>query len=275
MKTIIAQRSPTTLEPPVTASKIHHLDCGTLHAPPHPRACCHCLAIVSAGRVTLVDTGIGLADVAEPERRIGQPTIEAAGFQFHAHSTAARQIERLGYSTDQVTDIVLTHCDPDHAGGLSDFPDATVHISAEEHQALASGNPRYCSCQFEHGPKWRTYGPASDPQPAEKWFGIEARRVDANCDTDVLLVPLFGHTLGHCGVAVRDGNLWQLHVGDAYYLRVELETDEHPVSQLADLRAEDLVARVESLAKLRRLQREHAGDVRMFGYHDVVEFDVN
>jgi hypothetical protein len=29
------------------------------------------------------------------------------------------------------------------------------------------------------------------------------------------LVPLFGHTRGHCGVAIRNGSGWLFHVGDA------------------------------------------------------------
>jgi glyoxylase-like metal-dependent hydrolase (beta-lactamase superfamily II) len=29
------------------------------------------------------------------------------------------------------------------------------------------------------------------------------------------LVPLFGHTRGHCGVAVRTASGWLFHVGDA------------------------------------------------------------
>ena len=87
-----------------------------------------------------------------------------------------------------------------------------------------------------------------------------------------LLVWLPGHTLGHCGVAVRDGEKWLLHVGDAYYLRVELTTDDHPVSQLAALRADDDTARRATLDHLRRLHRNRAGEVILFGYHDFTEF---
>jgi len=33
---------------------------------------------------------------------------------------------------------------------------------------------------------------------------------------DVLLIPLPGHSRGHCGVAVKTGEGWLLHCGDAY-----------------------------------------------------------
>ncbi len=246
--------------------KVRHLNCGILHAPPGPQASCHCLLLEDAGRLALVDAGIGLEDVARPDERIGRPAIDAAGFQFHEHLTARRQIERLGFEATDVRDIVLTHADPDHAGGLSDFPDANVHVAAEELAASKSGTQRYSSLQFTHEPRWVSHEPSS-----KRWFDIECRPLTLAVDAEVALVPLFGHTLGHCGVAVRDGDRWLLHVGDAYYLRVELSTDDHPVSALATLRAEDDAARRQSLAILRRLHEEHGAAIEMFGYHDVDE----
>lgn len=88
----------------------------------------------------------------------------------------------------------------------------------------------------------------------------------------VVLIPLFGHTFGHCGVAVRQGERWVLHVGDAYYLRGELDRDEHPISGLAAAMADDNRLRLESVRRLRRLAREHNGDIELFGYHDFSEF---
>ncbi|HVL15236.1 MAG TPA: MBL fold metallo-hydrolase, partial [Gemmata sp.] len=87
-----------------------------------------------------------------------------------------------------------------------------------------------------------------------------------------LLVPLFGHTLGHCGVAARAGDRWLLHAGDAYYLRVELDRDDHPVSALAAQRADDDATRRQSLDHLRRLARDHADRIDLVGYHDFTEF---
>ena len=83
---------------------------------------------------------------------------------------------------------------------------------------------------------------------------------------------MFGHTLGQCGVAVRDGSRWLVHLGDAYYLHCELSTDDDPVSALAAHRGADDVLRRKSLEALRRLSRDHADEVEMFGYHDFGEF---
>jgi glyoxylase-like metal-dependent hydrolase (beta-lactamase superfamily II) len=245
----------------------HHLNCGLLHVPPGPKASCHCLLIEQEGRLVLVDTGIGLQDIANPLERIGREAVDAAGFQFHEDLTAIRQIERRGFRAADVTDIVLTHADPDHAGGLADFPQATLHVSEEEHRQLGIGHPRYSAAQFAHGPRWSVHGASP-----ERWFGLEARPLALAWDVEMALIPLFGHTRGHCGVALRDGERWSLHVGDAYYLRLELEADDHPVSALATLRAEDDGGRRASLAQLRRLCCDHGDAITMFGYHDFAEF---
>lgn len=249
---------------------VYHLNCGVLHSPPNPPASCHCLLIENGGRLLLVESGIGLQDIANPLERIGQAAIAGAGFQFEERQTACRQIEKLGFRRTEVTDVVLTHCDPDHAGGLADFPDASVHVSNEEYTNLASGRERYSGSQFSHQPQWVTYPPAT-----EHWFGLEARRLSIPGLTDIFLIPLFGHTLGHCGFALRTGRTWLLHVGDAYYLRAELTNDHHPVSALAKNRADDDSQRRASLASLRRISHEQASDVNMFGYHDFTEFPEN
>jgi glyoxylase-like metal-dependent hydrolase (beta-lactamase superfamily II) len=248
-------------------TRLRHLNCGTLHAPPNPAASCHCLLLEDAAGLALIDTGVGLLDVRDPDGRVGRPLIDLVGFQFREGETAVRRIEALGLRPADVRHVVLTHADPDHAGGLADFPDAAVHVSREEHAALESGHERYLPVQFAHGVRWQAHPPS-----ARRWFGLEARPVDLGFAAEVLLVPLFGHTRGHCGVAVGRGGRWTLHVGDAYYLRAELDRDDHPVSALSALRADDNVQRLESLGHLRRLRRDHAAEIDLFGYHDFGEF---
>jgi glyoxylase-like metal-dependent hydrolase (beta-lactamase superfamily II) len=46
--------------------------------------------------------------------------------------TAVAQVRALGHDPADVTDIVLTHMDFDHVGGLGDFPQATVHVYAAD-----------------------------------------------------------------------------------------------------------------------------------------------
>jgi glyoxylase-like metal-dependent hydrolase (beta-lactamase superfamily II) len=232
---------------------IEHVNFGWLHKPPFPPASCHCLMIHTASGIILVDTGIGMHDIAP-------------GFQFLPEVTAIRQLQRRGIPGSAVTDIVLTHCDSDHVGGLSDFPNARVHVSAEEKANLDSGNPRYTPRQFSHGPRWQEYA-NNDTET----LGLPSRQIHTTSPADIRLVPLFGHTLGHCGIAIHHNGLWVLHVGDAYYLRDELTNDNHPISTLSALRADDDTLRRESLDKLRRLTLLSGANLTYFGYHDVAE----
>ena len=245
---------------------IVHINCGTLLVPNFPTVVCHCLALLDGPHTVLVDTGIGLLDIADPTGRLGEELVHAAGFQFDARDTAVRRLEAMGVARESVRDIILTHADPDHAGGLADFPHARVHLSAEEHRQIDAGHPRYTARHFDHNPLWRPYS-----QSSRDWFGLPARRVDLPISSEVLLVPLVGHTHGHCGVAIESNGRWLLHVGDAYYLRAELTDPQHPVSALAAARADDNTARLDSLHQLRRIASDHADAVTMFGYHDLTE----
>lgn len=248
--------------------ELHHLNAGTLKVPGYPTVVCHCLLLREGGEAVLVDTGIGLLDVRDPAGRLGQGLIDAAGFQFREHDTAVMRLKALGIAPEQVRHIVLTHADPDHAGGLADFPGAAVHVSGEELESLREGHARYVSRQFDHHPRWRPY--AADARPRD-WFGLPARRLNLPLKSEVLLVPLFGHTRGHCGVAIARGERWFLHAGDAYYLRAELTETGHPVSAMAAARADNDALRLASLSHLRRLAMRHADEVEMCGYHDLTE----
>lgn len=150
---------------------IHHLDCGLLETG-LGRACCHCLGVMADDRVVLVDTGIGLLDCADPSGRLGQELIDAAGFRFDEARTAVRQLEAIGIDRSRVTDVILTHADPDHTGGLADFPHARVHVSSEVLAAVSAGEARYRHSHFEHNPTWIEHAASGD-----EWYGLPVRQV--------------------------------------------------------------------------------------------------
>jgi glyoxylase-like metal-dependent hydrolase (beta-lactamase superfamily II) len=246
---------------------IHHINCGSLQRDPDSlKVLCHCLLLEDVNGLALIDTGIGIQDILYPLERIGEAIINQAGFNFDCMDTAVSKLNKLGFSVEDVKHCILSHLDPDHIGGLADFPQATVHLSAIELQIFLEGDPRYCPQQLAHRPIFKVY-----PNFEESWFGLAAKRVNLNFESAVYLVFLPGHTLGHCGIAIQQKDKWLFYVGDAYYLRDELFITDHPVNELAALMAMDNELRIESLKNLRILIQKHGEEIEIFGYHDPSE----
>ena len=242
------------------------------------RVCCHCLLLESAHGLTLVDTGFGLRDVANPASRLSGFFLTLLSPEFREELTAIRQIERLGFQASDVRDIVLTHLDFDHAGGLDDFPHAHVHmLAAERDHALQQktwmDRQRFRPQQWSYREQWKVYSPGA----GEAWYGFDNVRDIAGLGADVLLVPLPGHTFGHAGVAVRQGERWLLLAGDAYFYHREMDF-ERPwctpgLRAYQTMLEKDRVARLANQRRLRKLKHERGAEMDLFSSHDIPEFE--
>ena len=266
-------------------TRVHHLDCctmcptgGRLLINEHGYMVAHCLLLeTESSGLVLVDTGIGLADTADPGPRLGKVFTTIVRPRTDPAATALRQVEALGFAANDVRHIIATHLDVDHAGGLPDFPTATVHVHSTEMEAALTRSTRdeqqrYRPVHFAHGPKWAPYAETA----GEPWFGFAAVRSLAGLPDDILAVPLPGHTSGHSAIAVRTESTWLLHAGDAYFHHAIV--DDPPSAPPIGLRTfERLVAWNRGLladnhARLHELARDHAGEVRVFSAHDPSEF---
>ncbi|MEA2292944.1 MAG: hypothetical protein QOE86_583 [Solirubrobacteraceae bacterium] len=250
---------------------IHHLNCGTMCPHVGDEIVCHVLLIEGADGLTLVDTGLGTRDIAAP-RELGAVFRLVTRPRLSRDETALAQVEALGFSAADVRDVVVTHLDVDHAGGLPDFPGATVHVFRSEHEALMNPTfkekPRYISHQTAHGPSWAIHDVAG-----ESWNGFDSVRVLGD---EVLMIPLPGHTRGHSGIAVRDGDGWLLHCGDAYFHHGEIATPPscpRTLRLFQELTSVDGKTRKANQERLRELVRAHPGDVRTICAHDAVELE--
>ncbi|MEW6718272.1 MAG: MBL fold metallo-hydrolase [Chloroflexota bacterium] len=170
-----------------------------------------CLLVDTEQGLVLIDTGLGLHDYSNPTRMVRFLSLDF-GIHNDPENTAVRQLTRLGHPPETVRHIVLTHLHFDHAGGLPDFPHAQVHVHRREYEALR--NPRalielaYDPLDFAHGPSWVLYD-----EPNADWLTFEAIRLPFS--PAMYLVPLFGHTRGHCGVAIQDEDGWLFQCADA------------------------------------------------------------
>ncbi|RDE05427.1 MBL fold metallo-hydrolase [Sphingomonas aracearum] len=275
--------------------RIHHLNCGTdcplggalfdgRSVGPLGRIVCHCLLIeTDAHGLVLVDTGYGLRDVAHPHRhpepRITLPWRLMLNIRLRESETAIRQIEALGFRAADVRHIVTTHLDFDHAGGLEDFPGATVHVMQREYddatgpRAGIVARNRWRTRQLNDVTNWRRYGARGEP-----WFGFDAVRDLDGLPPEILMVPLPGHTWGHAGVAVRrDDGRWLLHAGDAYFYRGEMRSARRTCTPglraYQRLMEVDATSRLSNQQRLRALSVERRDTVTVTCTHDPVELE--
>jgi len=235
---------------------------------------CLCLLASNGDEVILVDSGFGTRDMEDPSR-LGFSN-HLLNMEVNEADTAFAQIRKLGIRSENVRHIICTHLDRDHAGGLSDFPDASVHVMRLERDAAlarktAEERNRYRPAHFAHGPKWVTYEDTSD----EPWYGLECVRDLEGLPQGIVLVPLPGHTRGHCGVAVETGDGWLLHCGDTYYCAEELQDRKVPAGvgvfrRLAHL---DFAQAMVRLGDVRRVARENDVQVELIASHDAAEYE--
>lgn len=238
----------------------------------------HCLLVEDGDQLVLVDTGFGLKEVANPRSRLSEFFLTMNAPDFKESMTAIRQIEALGRDPRDVRHIVLTHLDFDHAGGLDDFPWATVHMMRSERESAFAqktwlDRQRYRPQQWHTHANWKVY----EPSQGEDWFGFNRVQDLDGVSSDIALIPLIGHTLGHAGVAVKGDDRWLLNAGDAYFYRDEMNL-EHPhctpgLQAYQLLMDKDHKARVTNQARLRDLKRDHSDEVEIFCAHDAIEFE--
>ena len=251
---------------------IHHLNCMTFRF--GVPSITHCLLLETAEGLVLVDTGLGLDDHERPTRkmRIFQALNRVPN---KPQETAIRQVVKLGYTPEDVRHIILTHLHLDHCGGLPDFPWAKVHVLAAEHQAATQEHQKgfinwfgYEAEHWAHGPDWVLYEPRG-----EEWFGLPCATVQGIESVRIRLVPLIGHSAGHCGVAIQTDDGWLMHCGDAYVRDVQIDP-VNPGSPFPRWMRIFDKALFPSAAHqiLQTLQREHGGEIKLFASHDRIKF---
>lgn len=150
-------------------------------------------------RVILVDTGSG----------------KALSGRFPTVGKLDALLAAEGIAKSSVTDIILTHMHPDHIGGLSG-PDAGGFSNAVLHVAEAEWN-------FWMDPELPVTASEADKPIIDLLQSIAAPLADrvrtyageADLGGGITLVPLAGHTAGHSGVRIADGDAAFFIVGDA------------------------------------------------------------
>lgn len=245
---------------------------------------CHTLIIETPrDGLVLVDTGFGTGDIAKL-KQLNPAFISAANPKLDLSETLLSHVRTMGFDPQDVRHILLTHLDLDHAGGINDFPHATVHLHSREYQAgvtrtIRTNPMRYMPHQWSDDTHWQFYSRSGEVE-GDTWFGFDGVRAlngsNQKENPDILAIPLFGHTPGHCGIAIKrseaQGGGWLLHAGDAYFHHWQMQSPKikAPLGTALFQRAVDTNTKLrrKNQERLRELAFKQAGHVTVINSHD-------
>ena len=185
-------------------------------------------AIVGDGRSIVVDTGFDHSEAARRGREIIRLPREGLAL--------------LGIDSHTVEDVIITHLHYDHAGTLSDFPNAQFHIQDLEMQYATGRHMRYEAFRY-------AYTAEHVVELVRKLY--QDRVVFHNGDEEVWpgisVHHIGGHTMGIQAVRVHTRCGWLVLASDAshFYENMEAQAPFPIVFNVADM--------LEGHAKLYRL----------------------
>ncbi len=159
--------------------------------------------------LVLIDAGFGTRTAASSEDYPGKFTSNQIGLQMGA--PAVVQLQEAGFDPAEVRHIVMTHMHADHAGGIEDFPNATLWVNEREWDAaqkkkLVKNYHPIAYIAHEDVEKLK-FSATENLQP----YGAFDDHIDLFGDGGLILLPTPGHTPGHISVLV---NLF----GDSYLI---------------------------------------------------------
>ena len=146
-------------------------------------------------------------------------------------------LDELGLAPDDITDIFITHLHPDHIGGCIDedgsavFKNANFKILEEEYSFWTS--KEFGSDEI-NGRDW-----SSLAKNVVSTYDAQLEVLTSNKDiiSGVSTVRLPGHTPGHAGFRVDDGNQSMFHMGDILHVP-NLQLKDPNISTLFDVDSE-------------------------------------
>lgn len=168
--------------------------------------------------ILLIDVGWSAETCANPAR-LRALTRWTLGVSVSPSDSLVSQLNRAGYSIDQVTSIVATHLHHDHIDALDDFPNARLTVLEAELRAARQGS------------RLRGYEPSLlRSLTAPRIVSLESKSYlgfprSLELEPGVRLVESSGHTAGSTSVAVEVGDKVFIHAGDSAYSHTELEGD--------------------------------------------------
>ncbi|MEV0702206.1 N-acyl homoserine lactonase family protein [Saccharopolyspora sp. NPDC050389] len=203
-----------------------------------------CYLIEHPRGLILFDTGIA-PEAADGAERVYGPLADTVGLVYSPEQRLDRQIEALGYRTEDVTHVIVSHSHFDHSGGVRLFPNAELLIGEGDvpyaHWPYPAAAPFFRPDDFAPTRDW-------------KWHHLSAD-LDLFGDGSIVIHRMPGHTPGNSSALVRLPHQNFLLTGDTVHLRQAL-TEDLPMP--SDYNTQDAVR---SIRRLKQLAAAHEATV--------------
>lgn len=158
-------------------------------------------------------------------------------FKVKKNQELPAQLKKLGFSTDDIRWVVLTHLHLDHVDGVQFFPNAEFLLSSVEKRQPTGNVP--CLLPTWFAPRTIDYQAISLAGFDNGFYLTQAK--------DIVLLPTPGHTYGHQSVLFLNNESPVLFAGDATFDQEQLLKDK-----VAGISADKKAAR-DTLKRIRTL----------------------
>jgi N-acyl homoserine lactone hydrolase len=201
--------------------------------------------VASGDHVVLVDTGFPAGYAADPVAAGRRDGLDAFGrlVSIGPENLPEAQLALLGIDPTDVTELVITHGDIDHVGGIDGFAEATIVTSRVEREG---GPPRYFGAvrpiAWPLGPRYRLVDEDEEVAPG------------------LTLLATPGHSPGHRSLLVR------LRESGTVVLAIDAISRAHELETGVNGGASDVEQARTSAARLLAIAAEE--DARLVYGHD-------